>query len=774
MPLTRELAHHQVLNPTLLYRTYDSPTSEEPLWNSGLDVHASPRGYLEKRPGLIGVESSQTSFTSIQRVFTWRRWAGSFFIMLNDVTATQSKVYKLEVGVDPSFILIYTSSSASPFDFVVANNFVFFGNSSDMKKWDSVTVTNWGISSRTLATATAGPNSPTAESDKGSSWSNVANVQVADGVYATASIPNGSTYTSSLYVTGFGFGLPSDALILGITVEMKIKSDNAPSLPQRLACTLLRGGIATGLVRDKTNFIGVFSDASYTSLGGTSDLWGTSWTYSDINGSGFGVGFFCQHTPAHGTTTFSDDHVRITVTYSTTGTPTVATSATGITAVTGYKYVYCYENAGTEHLSSPTGESASTGAFANKQVDVGTTASTDVQVTGIRIFRTTDGGGVAYFGITGNPFANSTGNKTDTTADTALSSQVAPTAGFNDPPPASAGFAYWANRIWMFTGNKVWFTGWEEINNGVPEECVPSGTAGNFWAFDSEITGVATVGDGVLVFTPSSIWKIVGDSLDTFRRSEWVLRGMGCRNRAAIASFAKVIAWLDVGNSVWVTDGDSVTEIGTDILPDLDGIDHSQASMTFFNSKTFQWLCLLDGGAGRLRIFDARRQKWQTPWTVGGRSIWAGETVSGTTELIVGHSTGKCLKLSATAFTDNGTAYGGTLGSNLFAICRDGRPDTLGALQHLGFESNVVEPSKVEILTDDDPTTGAYTNITANVRNAELRAQGANLLDRWYPVAGQQSKAARRLAFKLTWPTNADQWKLYSYDIAYQVVGGRS
>lgn len=767
MPLTPEVSHHTVLNPTLAYVTYGSPISEEPSWDDGSNVMGTQRGYLERRPGLVGVESSQTSFTSIQRVFTWRRWAGDFFIMLNDVTATQSLVYKLRVGIDSSFTLIHTSAVAVPFDFQVANNFLFFGNGNDMKKWNGTTVTNWGISVASTAAVIGGPNSAGAGANAGlysPAWTNPGNITAADATYADVTMP-GMAFQGSdvLFGSAFGFAVPSTANITGLQVDVRGYAD-ASGLT--FNCYVIRGGAIQGT--DGTTPAVPLSN-SYTTFGGLGNLWGTSWSAANVNLStdGFGVTVGSNtivSTSAH------IDHMRLTVYYNTATTPTVATSATGITGTVGYKYVACYENINTAHLSSPTTESASTGAFVNKQVDVGTFVSTDTQVTGIRIFRTTDGGGVAYFGITGNPFANTTGTKADTTADTALSSATAPTSGFNDPPPNSYGFAYWANRIWMFTGNKVWFTGWEEISSGVAEECVPSGDAGNFWAFDSEVTGVATVADGVLVFTASAIWKIMGDSLDTFRRV-LIAQGLGCRNRATICSFGKAVAWLDVGNSVWLTDGESVMDIGTDILPDISAINHAQASMCFFNSKTFQWLCLLDGATGKLRIYDGRRQKWQVPWTIGGRSIWAGETAAGTTELIIGHSSGKCLKLSTTTFTDNGTNYSCSLRSNLFGISR--AADTLGALHHIGLETNAFEPGTVKYLTDEDGDTGTFTDIAGNVRDAELRTQGTDLKDRWYPVAGSASKAARRIAMSFTWPADANHWKLYSYDLAYQKVGGR-
>ncbi|KKL23599.1 hypothetical protein LCGC14_2423780, partial [marine sediment metagenome] len=451
MPLASQLAHHTISNTALPYDVSGNPTNVEPVYVGGQNILTSYKEFAERRPGFDAFESAVTTFTGdIRRLFVWQRWGADFYAMLNEVTATQSIVYKFQIGTDTSFSSIFTSSSNEPFDFVVSNNHVFFGNATDMQKWDATTVTNWGITSPAAA--------------------------------------------------------PSVAL----------------------------------------------------------------------NGAG------------------------------------------ALSLTSGRTYVVTYGNSSTGHQSSPSPISASSGSFTNDSVDLGLTASTDTQVDEIHVYGTTDGGGGIFFEITGSPFANATATINDATEDVDLSSTVSPTPLFNDPPPAAKGFVWYANRIWMIVDNKVHYTGWEEIVTGVEEESLPSGRDGNFWAIDSEATGLGVSEDGVLVFRGGRIYKIEGDSQDTFRLTKFVDR-LGCRERAAISSYGRLTAWLDSSDSVWVTDGFQVDELSIPIRPDLNGIDHSKASLAFHADGEFRWLCLLDGEDSRIRVYDLQLEQWMPPWTVGGR-----------------------------------------------------------------------------------------------------------------------------------------------------------
>ena len=170
MPEAGDLSTHYIQNTALPYFPNGSPTDKDVHIGAGSNILTSQRGFLERRNG-FGFYEADTSFTfsgSLKRFFSWRRWtgasvtlSGAYLLMFNDVSATASRVWKQYVGVDVYPSLIHTdSTTANPFDFVVSNNYVFFGNGVDMKKWDGTTVTNWGIAGPAAAvTLTSGAGS---------------------------------------------------------------------------------------------------------------------------------------------------------------------------------------------------------------------------------------------------------------------------------------------------------------------------------------------------------------------------------------------------------------------------------------------------------------------------------------------------------------------------------------------------------------------------------------------------------------------------------------
>ena len=146
-----DLYHHLRLDAAALpYISNASIVENRPHWVTGShDTLTSIRNWTERRPGFPVYTADAFPLTSsIENWFTWKRWGSSFYLMLSvvDTTATTSKVYKQQIGTDATFVLIHTdSTSAEPFDFVEANNHVYFGNGTDMKKYDGTTVTNWGM-----------------------------------------------------------------------------------------------------------------------------------------------------------------------------------------------------------------------------------------------------------------------------------------------------------------------------------------------------------------------------------------------------------------------------------------------------------------------------------------------------------------------------------------------------------------------------------------------------------------------------------------------------
>lgn len=175
--------------------------------------------------------------------------------------------------------------------------------------------------------SSSGPNYASSCTDGGGgvfSWANLSDGTGPDAAYATSS-SNNSQYTNFLTWTGFGFAIPSGATINGIVLEVARLASS--TLVTDNEVVLVKGG-SRGAT-NRANGTGIGATASIATYGSSSDLWGTSWTYSDINASNFGAAWTAV-TASFSTKTVSVDYARITVYYTASGTSvTVSVTALG-------------------------------------------------------------------------------------------------------------------------------------------------------------------------------------------------------------------------------------------------------------------------------------------------------------------------------------------------------------------------------------------------------------------------------------------------------------
>lgn len=162
---------------------------------------------------------------------------------------------------------------------------------------------------------TTGPKYPTATSTvngagSDGSWANPANIFADDGSNATSFFlnPPSSRDTVELNGSTFGFNIPSNAVIDGIKLEMEVPSSNrwfnGGGIMQ-----LKKAGSLVGTNKDGTATV---ASNVYT-YGGSTDLWGTTWTPAQINASNFGFGFVATYTSSPNDFSIAIDFVRVTV-----------------------------------------------------------------------------------------------------------------------------------------------------------------------------------------------------------------------------------------------------------------------------------------------------------------------------------------------------------------------------------------------------------------------------------------------------------------------------
>jgi hypothetical protein len=153
----------------------------------------------------------------------------------------------------------------------------------------------------------AGPNSPTA----GTGWTNPTYVfanDANDAPYSVAQAANSAAQDT----TGFGFAIPTSAIIRGISVSFMKKANTAGYIKDN-SVYLLKAGAPSGNNKAAGGYWGT-SDSPATTYGSSSDLWGTTWTAAQINASNFGVRMIAHNddSAAH---TARLNYISITVTY---------------------------------------------------------------------------------------------------------------------------------------------------------------------------------------------------------------------------------------------------------------------------------------------------------------------------------------------------------------------------------------------------------------------------------------------------------------------------
>ena len=147
-------------------------------------------------------------------------------------------------------------------------------------------------------------------------WANPGNITSSDNSYATTSFTYGYATTNDyLKASNFGFSIGSGDTINGITVAIERKATN---IITDVVVYILNGDGSAGIGSTNRSAGATWNTTEgVVNFGGSSDVWGATWTPAKVNSSNFGVVFRC----AGGSTGFGDvdtayvDHVEITINY---------------------------------------------------------------------------------------------------------------------------------------------------------------------------------------------------------------------------------------------------------------------------------------------------------------------------------------------------------------------------------------------------------------------------------------------------------------------------
>jgi len=156
-------------------------------------------------------------------------------------------------------------------------------------------------------------------------WTNVDNIKTSNNSYSTATKTNSTAgeKTQCLQATNFGFNIPAGSTINGIEVGIEEKASHQSSYLWVADYVSGNGGVfiikSDGTIGTTNRGLGIDDKWATTdteeSYGSSTDLWGETWTSSDINDSDFGVCVQPVIRPTGADVTAYVDHIQIKVYY---------------------------------------------------------------------------------------------------------------------------------------------------------------------------------------------------------------------------------------------------------------------------------------------------------------------------------------------------------------------------------------------------------------------------------------------------------------------------
>lgn len=191
----------------------------------------------------------------------------------------------------------------------------------------------------------AGPLSPGTLADAGGTgtiaWQDTARAASSNNSYASAFLTLGDGTEGSHYLkaTNFGFSIPASEQITGFVVEIERQGEFSPPPDASIYDTvvsLVRGG--TVEPTNKADLLTAWPDAdAYKSYGGASDLWGGTWSPTEVNASDFGVALAVRREHI---AVALVDHIRVTVHYESVPEPETPEAYGGVASWSWRKFYW--------------------------------------------------------------------------------------------------------------------------------------------------------------------------------------------------------------------------------------------------------------------------------------------------------------------------------------------------------------------------------------------------------------------------------------------------
>jgi hypothetical protein len=188
----------------------------------------------------------------------------------------------------------------------------------------------WSSPSAPNTTAFVAPGT-VADISGSAPWTAPNNIKALDGVFSTCVLGSLiNSFSDILSATNFGFAIPGNATILGISVKVYVACSPTSSYVRDYTAQLMKAGVLVGVNRANGNLWQTV--VTLQSYGSATDLWGTTWLPADINNANFGFAYQAQSL-TNSSPTAKVDYVAIAVAYS---TPLAAKNPLGWTLGASY------------------------------------------------------------------------------------------------------------------------------------------------------------------------------------------------------------------------------------------------------------------------------------------------------------------------------------------------------------------------------------------------------------------------------------------------------
>lgn len=696
-----------------------APAQDPVMWQALTNAMPITKGVIERRWGYTQFATP----TAAKRLFNFQRDSdGLRVILATGGTAPQAFT---ELGASYNSSIYTVSNINAILRQLTSRSYSYFynGNTPDAKKWDGnnagggAGVTNWGINSADVTVNVAGggtgntsygPNAPTiAGLGGGAAWTNPNNIKVQDGAVATITLTppvGGNVQSGHLQGTGFGFSTTGIAIV-GIQVDVKLACDH-PAGRYSLAnmtAKLLKNGFVYGTGKNNGNLPDNVSGLAFITYGGPTDLWGGTWATGDVNASNFGIDLqaFWGDDFNQDPSTFNVDFVRITIyvnpnTGSSTnsgngvGVVSIVPQANAITLNIGRVYYLVPKNSTTGHYGDLSNASNSTGPITtSSKVNLVLATYNDPQVDYKAILATADGGDPSVLYLVAE-VTNTTTTYSDVTPDTTLvlnqaflfTDQLGNSFGvaLNDPPPAGNLAIKHQGRLWMSSGQNVFFSkAVAELTlpngfiAGKYEECWPGSNYFDVSEGAETISGLLSDGTTLYIGTQSHVRRLMGNTPANFQQPQIVHPQTGVLNQEC---WQIVYTQGTPSGSIWMTpdyriiqsDFNTYMDIGAPIQDILNGLKSTAPSLvhaSFVATGEYDLYIIAVPSTQTTYcdlhlVYDMRHQKWFV-WqpTNGSLALLYNITAAGGTQwLFLQGTTGTAInRYQPTALTDNGTGF---------------------------------------------------------------------------------------------------------------------